>query len=216
MVIAIVWALGGLAFGCCIGDLAVLIPSGRWRSFPMSLGRLVNERRVEHLLGVALGTVRLTLAYLLRGSALDAIVTSLFLLILIPILSIDLWYRLVYPVMPLANSLAGLALNPLAGEASVWSSLLGGLPGTVVFLLLFLVGFLVFRVEALGFGDVLLAGMNGSMTSVGLTLSALFLGALVSGAGSAALLLLRRKRSRDFIPYGVGMCLAAMLVLLAR
>ncbi len=132
----------------------------------MSLGQLVNERRVEHLLGVALGTVSLTLAFLLRGSALDAIVTSLFLLILIPILIIDLRHRLVYPVMPLAGFLAGLVLNPLAGEAGVWSSLLRGLLGTVVFLLLYLVGLLVFRVEALGFGDVLLAGMIGSMAGV--------------------------------------------------
>ncbi len=120
------------------------------------------------------------------------------------------------PLCPSQVFFAGVALNPLAGESGVWSSLLGGLLGTVVFLLLFLVGLLVFRVKALGFGDVLLAGMIGSMTGVGLTLSALFLGALVSGPGSAALLLLRRKRSRDFIPYGVGMCLAAMLVLLAR
>ncbi len=112
---AIVWALAGVAFGCCVGDLAVLIPSGRWRSFPMSLGRLVNERRVEHLLGVALGTVSLTLAYLLRGSALDAIVTSLFLLIFIPILIIDLRHHLVYPVMPLAGFFCGRCTEPSGG-----------------------------------------------------------------------------------------------------
>lgn len=204
----VIGAALGAALGWAAGHVALLVPSGGTE--PRS------PAKTEHVLGVLLGAGGLALAWSTRSSLADAAVTAVFALILIPILIIDLLHHDVYPLMPLTGFIAGLALNPFAGEASFLGSLIGGLLGAVAFLVLFLVGLLLFRTDALGSGDIMLAGMIGAMAGFALTPLALLLGTILSGLGGGLLLVFRRKGMGDYVPFGSGMCLAAIIVLMLR
>lgn len=206
----------GAALGWVAGHIAVLVPSGRWSSLSAALTALSNERCSEHVTGAVLGAASLGLAYQFRSSAADVVATAGLFVLLIAILLIDLRHHLVYPIMPFIGFLCGLVLNPLTGEAGFRSSLLGGLVAVGLFFLMFLLGLLLFRLQALGFGDVLLAGMIGSIAGLERMPAALFLGIVFSAAAGLALVLTRRKGMREFIPFGSGMCLAAIVVLILR
>ena len=208
--------LAGAALGWLSGHMALVVPAGGWGVAAFTPARLRARREPEHLLGAVLGTVGLALAYVYRDSWPDLLVTSLFLLLLISILIIDLRHHLVYPAMPLLGFVTALPLNPIGGEASFPSALYGGVAGAAAFFLLFLLGLLLFRVQALGFGDVLLALMIGAMVGLPLTPAALLLGTVLGALGSLALLAFRRKGLGDYIPFGSGMCLAAMVVIVLR
>ncbi len=171
---------------------------------------------MEHLLGALLGAAAIRLTYRLNASVADVVVTSIFAILLIAILLIDLRHHLVYPLMPLAGVLLGVVLNPLGGDIGVTSSLLAALLATLAFLGLFLLGKLLFGVEALGSGDVFLAAMIGAMVGMEFVWTALFLGSIFGAVASLALLVARSHGRRDYIPFGTGMCLAAILVLAVR
>lgn len=204
----------GALLGWIAGHVAVVVPEGRWRSF--SLADLLVGRQMEHKLGALLLAAGSGAAFATRSSLTDWVVTVGFLLLLTSLLLIDLRHHLVFPVMTLVGFVAALVLNPLAGEETFLSSLVGGLAGAGGFFLLFLLGLLIFRVQALGFGDVLLALMIGAMTGFRLMPGTLMLGTLLSAGASVGLLLLGRKGRRDYIPFGSGMCLAAIIVLVLR
>ncbi len=64
---------------------------------------LRSDQRQEHYLGGLLGGLGLLLTYLLRSSSTDLVVTSVFLVVLIPVLIIDLRHHLMYSVMTLVG-----------------------------------------------------------------------------------------------------------------
>ncbi len=206
----------GCILGWLAGHVAVLVPSGRPASKYRRLTRLQDLMGMEHLLGALLGAVALGLNYRLNASVADFLVTSIFALLLIAILLIDLRHHLVYPLMPLAGVLLGVVLNPLGGDIGVTSSLLAALLATLAFLGLFLLGKFLFGVEALGSGDVFLAAMIGAMVGMEFVWTALFLGSIFGAVASLVLLVARSHGRRDYIPFGTGMCLAAILVLAVR
>ena len=216
MIGGILTILLGSVLGWLCGHLAVLIPTRDRKSLRVDLLEISSAPRTEHCLGVLLGVCSLGLIYLLDASVTEILITGIFLLVLIPTLIIDLFYHLIYPVLTLIGFVLGLALNPIGDSAGFVGSLAGASLATLAFLGLFLLGRLLFGVEALGFGDVLLAGMIGSMVGLGQIVATLFLSTLVTGLAAVVLLLMRRKGRRDYIPMGSGICLATILVLVVR
>ncbi len=206
----------GAVLGWLSGHVAVLVPSGRSVSRFWRLSPLQDWMRIEHLLGALLGAAALGLNYRLNASVADFVVTSIFALLLIAILLIDLRHHLVYPLMPLTGVLLGVVLNPIGGDIGATSSLLATLLATLAFLGLFLLGKFLFGVEALGSGDVFLAAMIGAMVGTEFVWAALFLGSIFGAVASLVLLVARSHGRRDYIPFGTGMCLAAILVLAVR
>ena len=81
------------------------------------------------------------------------------------------------------------------------------------FLLAYLLAKLIFpRIEEpLGAGDVLLALMMGLMLGFPYIVGALLIGPLIAGATAILLLLSKRSKMGDFMPYGVSLCAAAIL-----
>ncbi len=206
----------GCILGWLAGHVAVLVPSGRPASRYWRLAGLQDLMGMEHLLGALLAAAALGLNYRLNASFADFLVTSIFALLLIAILLIDLRHHLVYPLMPVAGVLLGVTLNPLGGDIGVTSSLLAALLATLAFLGLFLLGRFLFGVEALGSCDVFLAAMIGAMVGTEFVWTALFLGSIFGALASLVLLVARSHGRRDYIPFGTGMCLAAILVLAVR
>jgi prepilin signal peptidase PulO-like enzyme (type II secretory pathway) len=173
------------------------------------------------------------------GLPLSLIVLTYFAVIIV----IDLEHRLI--LFP--TSVFGAALGLFAGTVLYWkgfglsiatavgSSLLGGVIGFAVMFLLYQFGALVARYrarkmqaeghvddeeEALGGGDVYLAGVLGLMVGSRFILFALIYGILIGGAVSIifilALLLQRRYASQSlmtFIPYGPYLIAGAFYML---
>jgi leader peptidase (prepilin peptidase) / N-methyltransferase len=154
---------------------------------------------------------------------------------------IDLEHRLILHPTSLAGAVLGLIVGTSIHSRAdglllgVGKSLLGGLFGFGVMFLLYQLGALVARFrarrmqaagqaddeeEALGGGDVYLAGVLGLMLGWPFIWSALFLGVLLGGLISflfILVLLLRRRYASDalmtFIPYGPYFIVSAFYLL---
>jgi leader peptidase (prepilin peptidase)/N-methyltransferase len=125
--------------------------------------------------------------------------------------------KVVYPSMVVALLLALLPQSWLTQE--IWltqtikpgivSAALGGGIGFVIFLLIALVSR-----GGMGWGDVKLAALIGLATGFPLVFLAVIMGAILGGIVAVALLIARRRKRREMIPFGPFLALAAMVTLL--
>jgi prepilin signal peptidase PulO-like enzyme (type II secretory pathway) len=72
------------------------------------------------------------------------------------------------------------------------------------------IGKLIYKKDALGFGDVKLAALLGAWLGADRILLGLFLGYLFGAVASGLLLLFRVKTLRDYIPFGPALCAGAL------
>jgi leader peptidase (prepilin peptidase)/N-methyltransferase len=93
---------------------------------------------------------------------------------------------------------------------------LAGLCGFLLFLLIALAARAVYRQErdAMGFGDVKLAGLMGLAMGLPTLVTALFIGVVGGGLVAAILLLTGVKKRGDALPFGPFLCLASIAALL--
>lgn len=208
LLLAVVGALAGLAGG----ELAVHVPA--WSGNASGTARRAGW--IEYALGAFLGGAAVGAHASRNLIAVDTLVVAAFALPLIATLLIDLRYHDVYPLLALAGTVTGVLLSLVSTEVTLLSSL-GGLGlGAALFVLLYVLGLLLFRREAMGSGDILIAAMIGSMVGLGGTAATLFLGAILGAVAGVVLLVSRRKGAADYMPYGTGLCIAALLALALR
>ena len=139
---------------------------------------------------------------------------------------IDLEHRLIPHPISLVGSLLGLVIG--TWQHGLVLTLLGGLAGFGIMLVLFLFGELFVKVfirrqrpdfedTALGFGDVILGGVLGLFVGWPGIVLALIAGILIGGLGVLLYLIARlalgRYRSFDFVPYGPFLLTGAFFVL---
>jgi leader peptidase (prepilin peptidase)/N-methyltransferase len=154
--------------------------------------------------------------------AVIAFYGSLFLVIGI----IDLEHQLIldkvsYPAMVLALVIAIfrpptalIDLNLGWPWAGIVSSLMGGAIGLLFLLFAYVITLAIYKSEAIGFGDVKLAGLIGLVTGPRLVLLSLTLGAILGGVTGIILLSLKRKGRRDPLSFGSFLAIATMITLL--
>ncbi|MHB8572289.1 MAG: prepilin peptidase [Candidatus Dormibacteria bacterium] len=211
--IPVLWALLGVAAGLAVQ-----------RTYPW-LARLeqVEEPPLAWLdralpLVVALGFGLLALK---DGFGMALLVQSVALLVLAQVFAFDLQHglvldRVILPATALAILTAALYVPSRCGLAQCnLDSLVAALGGAGFYLLLLVAGQLIFRREALGLGDVKLAGFIGAILGLGnlAVVWGLILGMLLGGVIGLGLVLIRVKAMGDYIPYGPFMCLGAALAL---
>jgi leader peptidase (prepilin peptidase)/N-methyltransferase len=140
---------------------------------------------------------------------------------------IDIEHRLILHPVSIVGVILGLTVGALAH--GITATLIGGLAGLVIMGLFYLVGILFARYrakklgrddeeEALGFGDVILAGVLGLMLGWPLIWFGLLLGILAGGLISlfiiAFLLVTKKYKTMSFfIAYGPYLILGAVLVM---
>lgn len=139
---------------------------------------------------------------------------AIFSSVLLLILRIDWQNHLIYLVTIVPGLGIALGLSALESSDRLLSAVAAGVVAAFIFLLLFLLAFAIYRQRALGFGDVLLAGLIGAMTGLQGVGSALLLGVLLASVGGLFLIAIRVRSRRDFIPYGAYLSLGAMVVVL--
>lgn len=147
-----------------------------------------------------------------KPTPMDVAMTCLFAAVLLLVAIIDWEQRRVPNVMLLPALVVALVYAALSGD--LLPAVLGATLAGAIFLVLYALGRRLYGAEALGMGDVKLAGLIGAIAGLPLMFYALALGILLAGVAAAGLLLTRRARRGDTLPYGAFMALAAVGLLI--
>lgn len=138
------------------------------------------------------------------------IYSAIFALILVT----DIERKLILNVVTFPSIFLAIVASFLMPGVTWWNALLGGAIGFFTFLVLVVMGRLIFGSGALGEGDITLATFIGLTTGYPLVIEALVLTTLV-GAGISFVLLITRVRTlRDHIPYGPFLIIGAAITLM--
>jgi len=98
-------------------------------------------------------------------------------------------------------------------SGNIAASVIGCALGFSILFLISQLGKWIFKKEALGYGDLKLAGLMGIWLGLDKLILALFIGYLFGAIWSLALLLLKIKKMGDYIPFGPWLCLGALISL---
>lgn len=125
---------------------------------------------------------------------------------------VDLEHRLIFDLSLFPPLIAIIAVVALSDRTHLATVLVPAVVCGAIFLLFYGLGWLLYRQEALGFGDVKLALLIGAVVGwQGLT-ATLMVTVVVAAIISVLLLASGAANRRTFIPFGVFMALAAALV----
>lgn len=131
------------------------------------------------------------------------------IVLLIPIFFIDLEHKIIPDSFSFLLLGSGLLFSLF--KKRLFLSLLGGGAGFSLFFFIYLLSFLIYKEEGMGFGDVKLA--SGVGTNLGLSegLLSFFLSFLFGGILGGLLLLSGKKGKREKIPFGPFLCLGTFI-----
>jgi prepilin signal peptidase PulO-like enzyme (type II secretory pathway) len=138
------------------------------------------------------------------------VLRSLFALVLVQVIFFDFEHRLIldrviFPSMALAVA-ASVFNNPW------WAGLATGIVAGLLFAFLALLGALIFKAEALGFGDVKFAAFMGFLLGPLPTIQALFYGVVLAGIVSVGYIIWKRSM-KGTIAYGPFLAAGTLIVL---
>jgi len=139
---------------------------------------------------------------------------ALAVLTLAGVFVVDLEHRLIYDLAVYPLGALALLLALIFDRAALAPMLVGaGICGGL-FLLFYGLGWLIYRQEALGFGDVKLAALVGLLVGWPAVTTALLLTAVAGVVVSLLLLGLGNVGRRSYVPFGIFLSAAAALTLL--
>jgi leader peptidase (prepilin peptidase)/N-methyltransferase len=145
------------------------------------------------------------------GPSLELAFTSLYTAILILITVTDLEHRLIFNVVVLPATVAGLAASFFDPSLSWKVAVLGGAVG---FILSYLAA--LFSRGGLGGGDVTLSAFLGVIVGFPYILLNLLLGVFLGGLTASLLLMSRRVGLKTYIPYGPFLTITGWIMLIWR
>lgn len=160
------------------------------------------------------------------GFSLNFFIFAVFTCILIVVTFIDFEHYLIPDVLVLPGIVLGLAvstknnllatLNPLFFDFSYplsafLNSLTGACLGFLSLLAVALIGEALFKKEAMGGGDLKLLAMMGAFLGWKNVLLTIFLSSLVGSVIGIAMILLKKKGRKEYIPYGPYLALAGII-----
>jgi prepilin signal peptidase PulO-like enzyme (type II secretory pathway) len=135
---------------------------------------------------------------------------SVFVLVLVQVIFFDFEHRLILDRVMFPSMAAALLVSIFRNPW--WAGIATGLAAGLGFLLLALAGSLIFKAEALGFGDVKLALFLGLLLGPLPTIQALFYGVFLAGLVSVVLIV-RYRTMKQTIAYGPYLAAGALIVL---
>lgn len=160
------------------------------------------------------------------GLSFDFFIFVMFTCILIIVTFIDFEHFLIPDVLVLPGIVLGLVTSTknslLANFSALFfdvsypfsaflNSLTGALFGFLSLLFVAVVGKLLFKKEAMGGGDLKLLAMMGAFLGCRNVFLTIFISSLVGSVVGIALILLKRKRRMEYIPYGPYLALGGII-----
>jgi leader peptidase (prepilin peptidase)/N-methyltransferase len=186
--------------------MSYVILRGRCRSCGSHIS--VRYPTVEALTGLLL--VALVARFGLSPDLLSPLVLVLFL---IPILFIDLATQTIPDRLSVTGIVVGFLIALIPGGLSVFASLWALAAGGAIMAVVALLGRVVFRQEAMGWGDVKMAAMVGAFLGFKQLLIALFL-SFLRGAVVGVVLTARGSKSMESkIPFGPFIALGTLVTI---
>lgn len=203
LLVVVGWGLVGVGLG--VGVRAADVWLAR-------LERLEPGGRRWQVLGPVLLTPVLfaLLAWQLGAQPL-LLIRSLWAIVLVQVIFFDAEHHLVLDRVLFPAGAAAIVLSFVTPGMIWWSTLLAGAIAGLLFLLIAVVGSLIFRTEAMGLGDVKLAAFVGLALGAAYTGPALLAGVIAAGIVAILLVLFRVRGMRDAIAYGPFLASGALL-----
>jgi len=202
MLVAIGWAVVGAAGGWLV----------RWGSVRLAkLEELEPGSKPWQVWGPPIASALVFAAFGFElGFGWLLVLRSIFALVLVQVIFFDFEYRLIldriiFPAMALAVA-ASVFNNPW------WAGLATGIVAGLLFAFLALLGALIFKAEALGFGDVKFAAFMGFLLGPLPTIQALFYGVVLAGLASVGYIVWKRSM-KGTIAYGPYLAAGTLIVL---
>jgi leader peptidase (prepilin peptidase) / N-methyltransferase len=154
--------------------------------------------------------------FLLEGPTLSFLFHAFYAAVLVLVLVVDWKHKEIYLSVIAVGTLVSLVGSFVLPGPSIVSALAGAGVAGIFFLFAYILAKILFpRVEEpLGLGDVYLALMMGTMLGFPNVVGALLVGPLLAGLAVVLLLVLRRSKMGDLIPYGVALCISTLLFLI--
>jgi prepilin signal peptidase PulO-like enzyme (type II secretory pathway) len=151
--------------------------------------------------------------FLVDGWGLAYVFHALYIIFLMLVLVVDWKHRDIYLTVIAVGSLIAIGGSLLLPSVSIWGAVAAAAVAGGFFALAYILAKLIFpRIEEpLGAGDILLALMMGLMLGFPTIVGALLIGPLIAGAAAILLLVSRRSKFGDFMPYGVALCASAII-----
>jgi leader peptidase (prepilin peptidase)/N-methyltransferase len=143
------------------------------------------------------------------------LIRSLWVAVLVQVIFFDFEHNLVLDRVLLPSAVAALPLSLVTPGLGIVPAVLTGLVTGLVFLAIAELGALVFKAEAMGYGDVKLAAFLGLILGPRPTFNAVVVGVILAGVVAVALLALRIRGMRDSISYGPFLAAGALASLFA-
>jgi leader peptidase (prepilin peptidase) / N-methyltransferase len=145
------------------------------------------------------------LLYAKYGFSFEFLLYLSLMYIFIPCFFIDLEHM----IIPNGLIITGLCIFTLASAYNLifekivmLDNLYGGLAGGGILLLIYIIGFLIYRKEALGFGDVKLFFMAGLFLGLKYSVISFLFSIFIGAAAGIIFMLVTKKGSRTEIPFG--------------
>jgi prepilin signal peptidase PulO-like enzyme (type II secretory pathway) len=204
-VVAAVWLVIGLAAGAGVRRLSVRL--ARWEE-------LEPGTRSWQVYGpVALAGALFALFAWRYGPTPVLLIRSLWVAVLVQVIFFDFEHRLILDRVLVPSAAAALLLSLLTPQLGWMQALVTGVCTGLVFLAIAVLGGLIFKAEAMGFGDVKFSVLIGLMVGFPAVLSAVLSGVVLAGLVAVALVLLRVRTMKDSIAYGPFLAMGALLAL---
>ncbi len=163
----------------------------------------------RRILFVEIGTaVLFGLLYLSYGLTPELLVILFYASLFLVIAVIDLEHGIIPNKLTYSGAVISLIITTLNPTAGFKSALIGGMVGLVSFMMI-----VILSRGGMGLGDVKLATLIGLATGFPRVLIALLLAVVSGGLIAIALLLARRKRLKEAIPFGPFLSLGAFATL---
>ncbi|MFA4837238.1 MAG: prepilin peptidase [Dehalococcoidia bacterium] len=148
------------------------------------------------------------------GLSAELGILAVYSCVFIVIFVIDLDHTLILNKVVYPASVFALATVPLrSDDITITSSLIGGGIGIVLLgSVVWLVPLIISR-EAMGLGDVKMAGLMGLATGFPVIFVAVFVGIVAGGLIAMGLIVLKLRGRKDYIPFGPFLAIGAMVAL---
>lgn len=184
----------------------------RWGSVKLArLEELEPGSKRWQVLGPPLLSAVLFAAFALEVSSFPLLVLrSVFVLVLVQIIFFDYEHRLILDRVMFPS--IGLALVVSLFNNPWWAGIATGVAAGLLFLFFAVVGALIFKAEALGFGDVKLALFIGLLLGPLPTISALFWGMVLAAAVGVGYIVWHRS-AKGTIAYGPYLAAGTLIML---
>lgn len=156
------------------------------------------------------------LLYGIYGATLQLFLSTVYTCILFAVMFIDLEQMLIPDILILPATGFALLMTPFWQSpmaSGVLSQVTGGLAGFCIFLLIWFVSLQLMGVDAMGFGDVKLAGFCGLIVAFPGILVAIFGSFILGGLVGAALLISGAAGRRTPVPFAPFLVMTTFIVM---